>query len=161
MEEERKSKTQIKREMKALHSLGEELVGLRADQLAALPLDETLRQAIILAQGIRARGGKKRQIKYIGKLLRDRDSGAILETLGRWRQRERRNAAALHRVERWRERLLEEGDQALSDLLEEFPDADRRRIRLLMRKAGQESSAGKPPAAARALFRYLRELVLE
>ncbi len=161
MAEESKSKTQIKREMKALHALGEELAGLRAEQLAALPLDEALREAITAAQGIRAHGGRKRQLKYIGKLLRNSDSEAILQTLKAWRERERREAASFHRIEHWRDRLLEEGDAALESLLKEFPRADRQQIRLLIRKAQREREAGKAPAAARTLFRYLRELMLE
>ena len=158
--EESKSKTQIKREMKALQSLGEALVGLRNEQLATLPLDESLREAITLAQGIRAHGGRKRQIKYIGKLLRESDSDAILQALASKREQERRAAAGFHRIERWRDRLLDEGDEALEKLLDEYPQADRQQIRLLVRNARRESEAGKPPAAARALFRHLRELML-
>lgn len=159
--EESKSKSQIKREMKALQSLGEKLVELRPEQLAALPLEEVLREAIVIAQKIHAHGGRKRQIKYIGKLLRNCDSATILQTLDNWRERERQAAASFHRIEHWRDRLIEEGDAALEVLLGEYPDANRQRIRLLVRNARREKERNRPPNSARTLFRYLRDLLEE
>ncbi len=157
--EETKSKSQIKREMKDLQSLGEELVGLSKDRLAELPLDSALREAIALAQNIKAHGGRKRQLKFIGKLLRSSDADAISQSLQLHREKERRAATLFHHVEQWRDRLLEEGDTALEALLQDYPQADRQQIRILIRNARKEREAGKPPAAARNLFRQLRELI--
>ncbi len=159
MAEEHKSKTRIKQEMKELQLLGKRLVELQPERLAALPLDDPLREAIVLAQGIRAHGGRKRQIKYIGKLLRSRDTTAILQALDSWREEKRRAAAMFRRVERWRDRLLEEGDKALEELCDQFPHAERQPIRTLIRNARREAGAGHPPVAARALFRHLRDLM--
>ncbi len=156
--EETKSKSQLKREMKQLQSLGEELVGLRREQLAELPLDTSLRQAIEQAQGIKAHGGRKRQLKFIGKLLRQRDAAAIADALQPRRERRVLATAHFHRLERWRDRLLEEGDTAVESLLRDYPQADRQQLRTLLRNAARESAAGRPPTAARRLFRYLREL---
>ena len=157
--EETKSKSQIKREMKDLQSLGEELVNLSKDRLAELPLNSNLREAIALAQNIKAHGGRKRQLKFIGKLLRTSDADAILNALQLRKEKEHRATALFHHVEQWRNRLLEEGDTALEALLQEYPQADRQQIRMLIRNARKESEAGKPPAAARSLFRQLRELL--
>ncbi len=159
--EETKSKSQIKREMKELQALGAELVGLGREQLAGLPLDAPLREAIALAQGITAHGGRKRQLKLVGKLLRSRDSAAIRHALQQYHEKDRRAAARFHLVERWRDRLLEDGDAALEELLREYPHADRQQIRILMRNAAKERNTGRAPAAARNLFRCLRELLLE
>ncbi len=161
--EETKSKSQIKREMKDLQSLGEDLVGLSKDRLAELPLDNSLREAITLAQNIKAHGGRKRQLKFIGKLLRinSDDADAILQSLQLQREKERRTATLFHQVEQWRNRLLEEGDTALEALLRDYPQADRQQIRILIRNARKESETGKPPAAARNLFRQLRELICD
>jgi len=157
--EETKSKSQIKREMKDLQSLGEDLVNLSRDRLAELPLNGNLREAITLAQNIKAHGGRKRQLKFIGKLLRNSDADTILNALQLHEEKERRAAALFHKIEQWRDRLLEEGDTALEALIRDCPQADRQQIRMLIRNARKESEAGKPPTAARNLFRQLRELL--
>ncbi|HEY0719637.1 MAG TPA: ribosome biogenesis factor YjgA [Gammaproteobacteria bacterium] len=152
------SKSQRKRDSAALQELGEELVNMSKSKLAAIPLDEDLREAIALAQSIKAHGGRKRQILYIGKLLRGIDPAPIKEAVAKLDQTDAVAVAHLHRLERWRERLLSEGNEALTQLMAEFPDADSQRLRQLIRNAQQEQTAGKPPKSARELFRYLREL---
>jgi len=154
-----KSKSQIKREMKDLHTLGEELVNLNKNQLAELPLDSSLQEAITLAQNIKAHGGRKRQLKFIGKLLRNSNADAILHSIQLRQEKERRATARFHHIERWRDRLLEEGDTALEELLKEYPRIDRQQIRILIRNSKKENSADKPPVATRNLFRFLRNLM--
>jgi len=153
------SKSQRKRDSAALQDLGAELVNMPKSKLASLPLDEDLREAIALAQGIKAHGGRKRQILYIGKLLRGIDATPIKEAIAKLDQTDAASVAHLHRLERWRERLLNEGNEALTQLLSEFPAADSQRLRQLIRNAQQEHATGKPPKSSRELFRYLRELV--
>jgi len=153
------SKSQRKRDSAALQDLGAELVNMSKSKLAAIPLDEDLREAIALAQSIKAHGGRKRQILYIGKLLRGIDATPIREAIAKLDQTDAASVAHLHRLERWRERLLTEGNDALTQLLGEFPAADSQHLRQLIRNAQQEHAAGKPPKSSRELFRYLRELV--
>jgi ribosome-associated protein len=154
------SKSQRKRDSAALQDLGAELVNMPKSKLAAIPLDEDLREAIALAQSIKQHGGRKRQILYIGKLLRGIDATPIKEAIAKLDQTDATAVAHLHRIERWRERLLgEEGNEALTQLLHEFPTADSQRLRQLIRSAQQESAAGKPPKSFRELFKYLRELM--
>ncbi len=152
------SKSQRKRDSAALQDLAAELVEMPKSKLAAIPLDQDLREAIALAQSIKAHGGRKRQILYIGKLLRGIDAEPIKEAIAKLDQTDAVAVAHLHRLERWRERLLSEGNDALTSLLDEFPAADSQRLRQLIRNAQQEQAAGKPPKAYRELFRYLREL---
>lgn len=153
------SKTQLKRDAHALQELGRKLVKMPAAQLARLPLDDELREAIGLAQRIRHKhGGFKRQIQFIGKLLRGMDTGPLTDAIERIEMRDRQANAAFHRLEKWRDRLIDEGDEALAALLECYPQADRQHIRALTRNAMRERKQNKPPAAARALFKYLREL---
>lgn len=153
------SKSQLKRDSAALQDLGAELVEMSKSKLAAIPLDEDLREAIALAQSIKAHGGRKRQILYIGKLLRGIDATPIREAIAKLDQTDAASVAHLHRLERWRERLLSEGDDALTQLLGEVPAADSQRLRQLIRNAQQEHAAGKPPKSSRELFKYLRELL--
>jgi len=74
MDIEPKSKTQLKHEMLMLQALGEKLVKLKREQLAKIPLDEQLLTAIYEAQAIKSRGALRRQLQYIGRLMRDRDA---------------------------------------------------------------------------------------
>ena len=157
--QERPSKSERKRESDALQSLGERLLQLPADQLGQMPLPEELREALEQARRIRQPGARKRQLQYIGKLMRQVDAAPIRDALAGFDLSSARTAAHHHRIEHWRERLIEQGDGALSDLLAEYPQADRQHIRQLTRNAGKERRQNRPPQAARALFRYLRELL--
>jgi len=152
------SKSQRKRESLALRDLGADLVALAPARLAQLPLPDDLRDAVVEAQHIKSHGAHKRQLLYIGKLLRNMDAAPIREALDGLENQSAEAKAALHRLERWRDRLLDEGDHALEALVEEYPAADRQHLRQLIRTAHKEKLKNKPPAAFRSLFRYLRDL---
>jgi len=161
---EHKTKSQLKREANAVQSLGKNLVELSAARFAAvmakLELPDALREALSACRAINARGGRKRQLQYIGKLMRGIDAEPIRRALDALEGKDRAQTAALHRLEQWRERLIAEGDAALAELLDEFPTADRQQLRQLVIKARKERDAGQAPTAARALFRALRDLIL-
>jgi ribosome-associated protein len=156
---ERPSKSELKRESHALKDMGERLTQLSPDQLARMPLPENLREAVDEGRRIRQPGAKKRQLQYIGKLMRTLDAEPIREALAELDLKSARSAARHHQAERWRERLLEDGDAALSELVAEYPQADRQQLRQLARNAIKEQRQNRPPQSARALFRYLRELL--
>ena len=156
------SRSQERREALEVRSLGERLVALAPAQLARLPIPEDLLQHIIETQRITSHIAHKRQLQFLAKQMRresDESLQAINDALGVGGESARRETAILHRVESWRARLLEEGDPALADLLDEHPGADRQRLRQLMRNAGEERARNKPPHAYRELFRELRELL--
>lgn len=156
---EQKSKSQLKREMISVQDLGEELVELPIRLLQRFDLPESLLDAIEMARGMNSRGARKRQLQYIGRLMREVDAEPIRKTMDDIKHRQVHAAQQLHLIERWRERLLNEGDDALQALCEEYSGADRQRVRQWLRAAEQEKAANKPPAASRALFQYLRELI--
>ncbi len=157
-----KSKSQLKREMHALQALGEELAALSAEHFTQIQMPETLRDALTEARRMHSHGARKRQLQYVGRVMRGIDAEPIREQLETLRGQSRRAHAQLHHIEQWRERLLDEGDTALGALLGEHPQADRQHLRQLMRSARQERLANKhPPRATRALFHYLRELLDE
>jgi len=85
---------------------------------------------------------------------------AIRDALDEKGDAARRETAVMHRVEAWRERLLDDGDVALAELIEQYPDADRQGLRQLVRNTLEERKRNKPPRAYRELFRHLRELML-
>jgi len=152
------SKSQRKRDMHALQDMGAELVDLAANQLDKLPLTESLRDAVDQCQKIHSHEARRRQIQFIGKILRDVDPEPLLHALEQLRQHAKLAAQKHHVLERWRDRLINEGDDALTTLLTEYPKADRQQLRHLIRTAQKETEQDKPPAAARELFRALRSL---
>jgi ribosome-associated protein len=147
-----------KRKAEALQALGEDLITLKPEQLARFDLPDSLRDAVLAAQGISSHGALRRQRQYIGKLMRKVDATPIRARLLEIRGEDAMTRARLHRAERWRDRLVAGGDVALAELLEEAPQADRVRLRTLTRDAQRERATDAPPRAQRELFRRLREL---
>ena len=142
-------------------ALGQQLVALSAAQLAKLPIPEDLLPHIVETQRITSHVAHKRQLAFLAKQMRREDDAtldAIRDALDAGGDAARRETAQLHRAETWRDRLLAEGDAALSDLLVEYPQADRQHLRQLVRNAIDERKRNKPPHAFRELFRELREL---
>ncbi len=150
------SKTRRKKDMHALQALGEALVGLTNAQLAALELPETLADAIAEAKRIHGFEARRRQMQYIGRLMRDIDPAPIAGYIERLRTDHSRSNGQQHDVERWRERLLEK-DEALTELATLIPALDLQQVRTLIRNARNEQARNQPPKAQRALFRLLRE----
>lgn len=153
----RPSKSQKKRESHALQDLGGQLVGLSAAQLARIEMSDSLRSAIREAQRITSNGAKRRQMQYIGRLMRDADPAPIRAALDALAGVNAAETARQHRLERLRERLLED-ESALTEVGAAHPGADLTRLRQLRRTALKERDEGRPPRAYRELFRQLREL---
>lgn len=156
--DESPSRSQLKREAEALQDLGLALVELPPNKYNRIDMPDNLREAINLARRITAHGGKRRQLQYIGKLMRSLDAEPIRAQLEAFQQQDRRSAQQFHQLEQLRDQLIEVGDTAIGDILERYPHADRQHLRQLIRQAQQERDKNKPPAAARSLFKYLREL---
>jgi len=164
-QDERPSKTQVKREMHALLDLGRQLVDLSADQLRQLPLSEKLYDAIRLAQRTTSREGLRRQVHYVGKLMRDADAETIRAQLHTWEHGSREQTRSLHRLEALRDLLLKD-DDALTELLRDYPGADVQHLRTLIREGRKEARnnaalpAGREPQRKhyRALFQALKTL---
>jgi ribosome-associated protein len=158
-EEVQPSRTKRKHDDQALQELGEQLVAVGEDRLAELELPERLRDAVMQARGISRFGALRRQMQYIGRLMREEgDAETIRARLDAWKGVSVEETARLHLIERWRARLLN-GEKALEELITEYPRADIRQLRTLMRNAKREAQAGKPPKSFRELFQVLREIL--
>lgn len=153
------SKTQRKREMHALQDIGERLVDLTAQQIAELTLPEALADAIADAKMLRKFEARRRQLQYIGKLMREVDVEPIKARLDAWRGLANAHSAKLHAVERWRGRLLED-DRAVNELSRDYPHADLQHLRALVRNTLREREANKSPKSFRLLFQELRALIV-
>jgi len=153
------SKTSIKKEMLALQKLGEAIVKLTKGEFDTIPIaDETLADAIAVARKIKHREGLRRQMQYIGKLMRKIDIGEIDRAYQHLQQGRRSKTLEFHRLEEWRDQLVGSGQNASEEVLARHPHADRQHLRQLIGQAKRERDANKPPACARKLFRYLQEL---
>lgn len=151
---QRDSKSKLKRQMTALQKIGERLVSLPAAQLAKIPLDPILAQAIAEARLINSREGKRRQLQYIGRLMRNVELEPIQATLDKLELKSRHGKAQFHQIERWRDKLIAEDDQALQEFLKQYPQTDRQELRQLIRNAKKATKG-----ADTELFRYLRNLI--
>jgi ribosome-associated protein len=156
MQEEILSKTRRKQEMHALQALGGELVALGESQLQAMGLPDALLRAVRDAQRIKSHEAKRRQMQYIGRLMREVDAGPIREQLAALKGDSAQAAAQHRRLEALRGRLLED-DAALTDFAAAHPGADLQALRSLLRSARKEQKEGKPPRAYRELFRFLKD----
>jgi ribosome-associated protein len=145
--------------------LGEQLVALSAAQLARLPIPDEVMPHIRETQRITAYGARKRQLAFLAKQMRRQDDealDAIRDALGKDGEATRRETAAMHRIEALRDTLLgDEGDAAMTALLDGHPGADRQKLRQLVRNTHEERKRNKPPHAYRELFRELRELTAQ
>ncbi len=152
------SKTQRKQAMHDLQAIGEQLVELNNDRLRQLDLPESLLDAVTEARRINARGARRRQMQYIGKLMRNIDPAPIQAKLDEWNGLNKEQIARFHLIERWRDRLIAD-DQAISELAREYADADIQKIRAVIRNARKEAAADKPPKNSHILFRELRGII--
>ena len=158
------SRSQNRRDALEVLALGERLVSLTEAQLSKLPVPESLLPHIRECKRITAQIAHKRQLQYLAKQMRREDDevlDAIRDALDEKGDAARREIAAMHRIETWRERLLEGGDAALAELLDEHPDADRQVLRRLVRNTLEERKRNKPPRAFRELYRELRDLLAQ
>lgn len=153
-----KSKTQVKRELQALQDLGERLTTLKPELLTKLPLSDALRKALDDAPKHKAHIARKRHIQYIGKLMRTADVEAITTLIDQLDASTRQYNERFHALERWRDLLLTGSDEVLNNFVGQYPEADTQHLRQLLRQAQHEAAQSKPPAAARKMFKYIREL---
>jgi len=145
-------------------ALAGQLVELDSGRLQQLPIPDEIRVHIAQTQRISSHIARKRQLGFLAKQLRRQDEtilDAIRDALNTDGETARQDAARLHRVERWRERLLGEGDAALGEFVQLYPDVDRQHLRQLIRQTQTEYQHGKPPRAFRVLFRYLNDALAQ
>jgi len=152
------SKSQRKREMHLLQDLGERLVALPPSQLERLELPPDLVDAIVLARKITAREGRRRQLQYVGKLMRHTDADAILAKLDLDDAGHRLETAVMHAAERWRDALLESPER-VAEFVERYPAAART-LHPLVRSARAEHAKQQRGRHYRDLYRELRDVLL-
>jgi ribosome-associated protein len=152
------SKSQRKRDMAELEDMGEALTGLSEDRIKRMDLPEDLRVAVLEAKRIKSHGARRRQLKYIGKVMRQIDPAPIRAQLDALEGTSRAQTAWTHKIEHWRHRLLSD-DAALDALVAEYPAASHPQLRTLIETSQREKALGRIPRAYREIFQVLRKLV--
>lgn len=154
----RPSRTQLKKQSQDLQALGEALSHLPDDRLEALDAPELLIQAVLEYKRTRSHEGRRRQMQYIGKLMRHADPEPLREAVAAMQLPHARQTLALHQAEHWRQTLIGD-DDALTRFLAEFPGSDSQQLRSLVRAARKEGQL--PPEqrhgrAFRELFQFIK-----
>lgn len=158
-----KSKSQRKRDMTALQDIGAELESLPKDRLARVPMPEALADAIHAARKITSHEGKRRQMQFVGKVMRGLDDDGIATiraALEGFKGTSKAETARMHLIERWRELLLAD-DDALTKFLGEHPSVDVQSVRNIIRNARKEKELAKPPKYFRELFQAIKTALEE
>lgn len=152
---DRPSKSQLKRDSTAMQELGREVAALSRERIAQLGLPEKLFDAFVAYQKITAREGGRRQLQYLGRLMRDVDPAPIREALDKFNGASKTEVAQMHLAERWRERLLDD-TAALTEFAQRYTPTDMTRLRTLIRNAKKEKLENRPPRDYRDLYREIR-----
>ena len=153
------SRTQIKREAEALQKMGLELVELGDKFLAQIGLEGALADAVYQARGMKHREGRRRQLQFIGKLMRSADHEAISEKLVKVKNIGRQHSHIQQQTESWLERLVEEGNSALQEFIQTYSVTDAQHLRQLLRNTQKEKKFNKVSTNSDKLFHYIRELL--
>lgn len=153
------SRSQRKEEMEALQKVGESLLKLTEEQLAKFELPDNLLAALKQAKSLSSNEAKRRQLQYIGKIMRNIDAELIKQTLKRIQSVHEKNIKQFHKMETWRTTLLEQGDDALNHFVSEYPHSDRQQLRQLIRNALRDIKNNKNTGAEKALFNYIRGVI--
>lgn len=158
--EEAPSKSEVKRQMLARQALGEALTALTDKQLARIPIgDDRLLAAIRETRNIRSKNARKRHLQFVGKLMRDVDPEPLQAALDALHKPAQQRNEDFHALEALRDEVLARGPAGVETVLARWPQADRQQLRQLLLQHQREVQRGKPPAASRKLFRYLRDLM--
>jgi ribosome-associated protein len=153
----RRSKTKAKEEVEALQELGKRLVGVGNDRLKKLDIPESLCDAVLEAKKMTSHGALRRQMQYIGKLMRDVDTDPIQEMLDELDGISNKANARFHALEKLRDRLIAD-EAVITTLKNDYPELDVSALRTMRRNAIKEQAEQKPPKAYRAIFQLLKSL---
>ena len=152
------SKSEIKRQMLALQELAERLMSLKPQAWEKLNFSSTMMEGLQESTRIKNLNARRRHVRRLAKLLTEEDTEQVQQLFDRMDNKHMQDVQQFHRLERWRDRLVEEGDDALTELLDEYPKIDRQQFRQLIRTAQKEQLQGKSPAASRKIFKLLKEI---
>ena len=158
---EEKSRTQLKEDMKSLQLLGETIVKLPLERINKIDMPDVLREAVCLARTLTKHEARRRQMQYIGTLMRKIDAELISRFVDDINRGSKNESREFNKLEKLRDDLMNGREGAMEQVLEIYPGVDRQHLRQLVRNAVKEKEKEQSPKPSRALFRYLKELTSE
>ena len=162
MDEENKefvSKTELKKDSKKIQAFGKKISELSSEEISSFNFPDTILKAIKDCKSIKSNVAKKRQVQYLGKLLREIDLSEIYLKMDQINSNSQLEVRNNHKAEIWRERLIQDKD-AVTELIRLCPDVDRQKIRQLIQNTLKETKASNPPKYYRQLFKYIKEHIV-
>lgn len=154
------SKSEKKRQADKLQSIAVKFIDLSLEKLKSLPLTDPLYKAIVDAKSITSHGAKRRQAQLIGKLMRSADYEAIITAYEYLIHEDSAITASFHEIELWRDRLIAEGNDTLTEFIRLYQPPEVQHLRHLIKKAIHDQQKVQNTGAAKALFRYLKAVIL-
>ncbi len=158
------SKSALKRQSHELQELGKQLLAMPDSRLASIDMPERLRDALDQWKKTRSFEGKRRQLQFIGKVMREVDSEPLREAVASFQMGHAKDALQLHQVERWRLELINDEADAMTRWMAAYPESDAQQLRNLVRQARKDAAAAPEQRNGRAfreLFQVLRKVVAE
>ena len=156
---EEKSRTKVKHEVEALQRLGERLIELSGEQIKSMAIPDDLKREVLFAKTITRHGAKRRQLQFIGSIMRTIDPESVVKAIDRLSMARAVADAKFKKMEQLRDELIQGDQDSLDRFVNDHPRADRQRLRQLARNAKKEMGVKKPPKSSRALFKYIREFI--
>ena len=158
LDEDLKSKSEIKREMLQLQNFAQKLVDMSKHQRSQLPLSDDLKADMVLADKIRNKHeALRRHIRHIAKVLLETDLGPINQAIDVMANKHQQATAKFVRLENIRDQLIEQGNTAIENILSENVTMERQKLRQLVRQASKEKAAEKPGKYYQELFNYVKQ----
>ena len=153
------SKTELKKDSKKIQAFGKKISELSSEEISSFNIPDTISKAIKDCKSIKSNIAKKRQTQYLGKLLREIDLSEAYLRMDQINSNSQLEVRNNHKVEIWRERLIQDKN-AVTELIEMFPDIDRQKIRQLIQNTLKEIKASNPPKYYRQLFKFIKEHIV-
>jgi len=157
-DEKEHSKSELKKRMLELQVLGEALLALPLSVYEKFPVPEELDDALSAARKITANSAKRRQLQFIGKVMRNIDAEPLQLAYDNWKEGNRKLARVHHSLEELRDELVSGNKESLQRVIESHPTCDIQQLRQLIRQSQVEKEQNKPPKNYRKLFQFLKEL---
>ncbi|MBI9089699.1 MAG: DUF615 domain-containing protein [Desulfobacterium sp.] len=157
-DKEEKSRTKAKHAVEALQRLGEKLIEHSKEQIKSMAIPDELKREVLFAKTITRHGAKRRQLQFIGTIMRDIDPESVVTAIDRISMGRAMASSKFKKMEQLRDELIQGNQASLDSFITDHPQADRQRLRQLARNAKNEISAKKPPKSSRTLFKYIKEL---
>ncbi|CAH9063265.1 hypothetical protein PSECIP111951_03285 [Pseudoalteromonas holothuriae] len=156
------SKSELKRDAQQYQQLAQDLAGMAKKQREKLPLNDELKEAMVVADKIRQKSeAYRRHINYITKTLRLTENIAeIEEAIGLMLNKNNQADVLINKIEIVRNELIEQGDSKINELLTQYPTLERQKMRQLVRQASKEAKAEKPAKGYKELFQYLKDVIM-